>query len=93
MQPSISYTILPKNIAFRVGQYFLTQLQTKLKNMVNIVKSMVLKKKSQRDYYHVQGHKSVQNYFNRKKPSKSTLPKLMTNQSREMDLIVTLGKY
>ena len=61
--------------------------------MVSIVRITVSKKKSQRDYYPAQVLKSAQNYFNRKKLSKSTWPKPMTNQSREMDLIVTLGKY
>ena len=92
MQHSQSSIIHPRNIAFRVGQYFLTLLQKKLKSMVNIVENTVSKKKSQRDYYPAQDLKSALNFFNRKKLSKSTWPKLMTNQSRGMDLIVTLGK-
>ena len=61
--------------------------------MVSIVRITVSKKKSQRDYYPAQVLKSAQNYFNRKKLSRSTWLKPMTNQSREMDLIATRGKY
>lgn len=93
MQLSTWFTIHPRNIAYRVGQCFLTLLRRKLKNMVSIVRITVSKKKSQRDYYPAQVLKSAQNYFNRKKLSRSTWLKPMTNQSREMDLIATLGKY